>query len=347
MPSTPVPAAPNTIASLSDIARRAGVSIATASRALNGSTHPVSEATRASVLAAADELGYSPSALGRALVTRSSRIIGVIVGDIVDPYFAEIASGVEDVAGRQGYLTMVCTGERETAKEAAHLQALRDYHAAGIVFASSGYADDTRAAALARSVSEAREAGSTVVSLAPREFESVTLTVDNRAAAYDITDYVASLGHRDIRFVEGPEKLLTSRLRHAGFRAAMADAGLAETPVIAGGFSYEAGIEAAALLVAGGPLPDAVVAVNDEVAIGLLTGLRQAGIDVPGQISVAGIDDTRPARFVELTTVNVPLRDLGAAAAAAVLAEGQNGAVGDRVLPHRLVPRRTTARRPR
>ena len=109
------------MASLADISRRAGVSIATASRVLNGSSHPVSEATRTRVLAAAGELGYRPSELARALVKRTSRIIGVIVGDIVDPYFAEIARGVEDVAAREGHLTMVCNADRRPSAELMEL----------------------------------------------------------------------------------------------------------------------------------------------------------------------------------------------------------------------------------
>src|SRR3954469_23363044 len=99
------------MASLADISRRAGVSIATASRVLNGSSHPVSDTTRERVLAAGEGLGSRPSGLARAPGKRTSRIVGVIVGDIVDPYFAEIARGVEDVAARVGHLTMVCNGE--------------------------------------------------------------------------------------------------------------------------------------------------------------------------------------------------------------------------------------------
>src|ERR671924_2238620 len=151
------------MASLADISRRAGTSVATASRVLNGSSHPVSEATRARVLEAAADLGYAPSALAQALVTRSSRIIGVIVNDIVDPYFAEIARGVEDVAGRMGYLVMVCTADRHTDAEIAHLRTLRDYQAAGVVFASSGYAADARGAELATAVADITDSGSTVV----------------------------------------------------------------------------------------------------------------------------------------------------------------------------------------
>jgi len=325
------------------------VSITTASRVLNGSKHPVSEKTRARVLAAAEELNYQPSALARALVTRNSRIIGVIVGSIVDPYFAEIARGVEDVAGRMGYLTMVCNADRHTEAELAHLQTLRDYRAAGVVFASSGYADDEHGGELAHAVADLSERGSTVVALAQRDFECLHAVVDNHAAAYDITDYVASLGHRRIAFVDGPAGLYTSALRRDGFEAAMRDAGLDPTLCFEGGFEYEAGYNAALRIMAAGPLPDAVVGVNDEVAIGVMSGLRQARVDVPAQVSIAGIDDTRPARFVELTTVSVPLYELGAVAARAILARSgdEQRPQPNVLLPHRLTPRNTTARRPR
>src|SRR3954470_10186219 len=150
------------MASLADISRRAGVSIATASRVLNGSAHPVSDSTRTRVLAAAGELGYRPSELARALVKRTSRIVGVIVGDIVDPYFAEIARGVEDVAARAGHLTMVCNAERRPAAELAHLGVLLDYHAAGVVFAGSGYEHAQESAALRDTVEALKARGSAV-----------------------------------------------------------------------------------------------------------------------------------------------------------------------------------------
>jgi LacI family transcriptional regulator len=327
------------MASLADISRRAGVSIATASRVLNGSSHPVSEGTRSRVLAAADELGYRPSELARALVKRTSRIIGVIVGDIVDPYFAEIARGVEDVAAREGHLTMVCNADRRPSAELAHLSVLRDYHAAGVVFAGSGYEDLRDAAELREAVDGLQAAGSAVVALAARDLNCPSVLVDNRAAARDATEHLLSLGHRRIAFVEGPQGLHTSAHRLEGFEQAMEAAG-AEPFRVPGGFEYEAGDAAAARLLAG-ELPDAVLAVNDEVAIGMLTGLRRGGIDVPGRVSVAGIDDTRPARLVDLTSVSLPLHELGVSAARVIL----EGAAGDVVLPHHLVPRATTAAR--
>lgn len=328
------------MASLADISRRAGVSIATASRVLNGSSHPVSGAMRIRVLRAAEELGYRPSELARALVKRTSRIIGVIVGDIVDPYFAEIARGVDDVAARSGHLTMVCNTDRRPEAELAHLAVLNDYHAAGVVFAGSGYEDGPESAHLAAAVDALQERGAAVVALAPRDLDCPRVLVDNRAAAREATEHLLSLGHRRIAFVQGPPGLHTSAHRLEGFETAMAAAG-AEPVWLPGGFEYEAGAAAAERLLADATLPDAVLAVNDDVGIGLLTGLRRSRVAVPETISVAGIDDTRPARLVDLTSVSLPLHELGARAARVVL----EGAEDDAVLPHRLVPRATTARR--
>lgn len=336
------------MASLADISRRAGVSLATASRVLNGSTHPVSEPTRARVVQAAADLGYAPSLLAQALASRSSRIIGVIVNDIVDPYFAEIARGVEDVAADAGYLVMVCNADHRPDVEIEYVRALCDYRAAGIVFAGSGSADgDPAHDELARQVRTAAAGGTRVAVLAQREFPAARIVVDNAAATFDVTSYLISLGHRRIAFVEGPEHLFTSAQRLAGFQAAMAGAGLPADLRFAGGFDFESGVAAGGRLLARPPLPDAVVAANDEAAIGVLTSLRHSDVDVPGEVSVAGIDDTRAARFVELTTVRLPLYDLGAGAARHIVsAPGAQAAdPDDAVLPHQLIPRRSTARR--
>src|ERR671917_509151 len=230
------------MASLADISQRAGTSVATASRVLNGSKHPVSEATRARVLAAAADLGYAPSALAQALVTRSSRIIGVIVNDIVDPYFAEIARGVEDVAGRMGYLVMVCNADHRVEAEIEYVRALRDYHAEGLVFAGSGAPGAGANDELATQVEAARARGARVVALAHRDFPALRVGVDNVAAAYDVTDYLISLGHRRIAFVDGPPELYTSEERRSGFSAAMGAAGLAGDLPLPGGFDFESGV---------------------------------------------------------------------------------------------------------
>lgn len=331
------------MSSLADVARLADVSIATASRVLSGSPHPVSEETRNRVVSAAQAVGYTPNGIARALVTRRSTIIGVIVGDIVDPYFSEITRGADDVAREYGFLTMVCNADGKADVELAHVRALHSFPAAGIIFASSGrlVADEVERA-LTENVARASSSGTRVVALAKRNFESCRILIDNVMTCRDITRYLISIGHRRIAFIEGPPDLFTSRDRLRGFEQAMTDAGLSADLTYRGGFSLDEGASAARMLLADG-LPDAVVAVNDEAAIGALTTLRQAGVDVPGTVSIAGIDDTRPAQIVGLTTVRVRLDELGAAGALAIVEAGSE--LESAAPRHEIVVRETTAPR--
>lgn len=330
--------------SLAEVARRAGVSIATASRALSGSSHPVSSEVRERIERAARELGYSPSALARALVTRRSRIIGVIVGDIVDPYFAEITRGVEDVARRSGYLTIVCDADRDPSAELAYLRLLGDYQAEGVIFSGGGALDDLQATALQDQVRRAMEAGVRVVSLAPRLIGGATITVDNRAAAADITRHLLALGHQSIAFVAGMPAITTSVLRLEGYRAAMTGAGREPEEPYAGNFRFESGQAAADEMVRRG-LPHAVLAANDESAIGVVMALRDAGVAVPGDVSVAGIGNTRTSRFVDLTTVSVELYELGSIAARRMIEPDGWDPAFRVTVPHRVIVRGTTRER--
>jgi LacI family transcriptional regulator len=231
---------------------------------------------------------------------------------------------------------MMCSAERGPQAEIEHLRQLRDYHAAGIVFAGSGRIRDADALELEGAVAEARERGAVVVALAQRDFPVPAIVFDNEAAAYDLTSYVRSLGHRTVVFIEGPRSLHTSAQRLAGFKRA------GGTDSVPGGFAYEDGIAAAEHLLTRDNLPDAIVAANDEAAIGVLMRLREAGVRVPQDVSIAGIDDIRPARFVDLTTITAPLHAMGREAAQAILAGGARDRV---VLPHRLAARGTTTRR--
>lgn len=334
--------------SLVEVARAAGVATSTASRVLSGSSHPISAETRARVIEAANRLGYSPSALARALVSRGSRLIGVLVSDIVNPYFSVIARGVDDVASRAGYVTMLSNVDRRTVTEINRLQTMREYRAAGVIFAGSGYVDDPQMSDLVKAVREAQEQGIHTVSLTVRDIGCRVITADSERAAYDITDYLVSLGHRRIAFIEGPPGMIATRQRRDGFMACMRDAGLEESArCLPGGFDYEAGHAAAMRLIARPPLPEAIIAANDEAAVGALNALRQANIDVPGEVSVAGIDDLRVARFVGLTTVSLPLYEMGAMAARHIIDATSGSGEDDTttILSHRLIPRETTQRR--
>ncbi|WP_419999596.1 LacI family DNA-binding transcriptional regulator [Streptomyces boninensis] len=344
------------MSSLVEVAREAGVAVSTASRVLSGSDHPISQRTRDRVIAAAERLHYSPSALARAMVSPHSRLIGVLVSDIDNPYFSVIARGVDDVATKAGYVTMLSNVDRRTTTEINRLQAMRDYRAAGVVFAGSGFVDDPQAAALTDAVKRAREQGVRSVTLAARDLGCPAFTVDNRAVAHDITDHLIARGHRRIAFIEGPEGMTVSRHRREGFLAAMRTAGLeAAADLHPGGFDYDAGHATALRILARRPLPDAVLGANDEVALGALRALRQAGLDVPREISVAGMDDLRIAEFTGLTTVSLPLYEMGSLAARHIVdatAPGVGKAPGAgeasasaTVLSHRIAVRDTVARK--
>jgi LacI family transcriptional regulator len=331
-------------ATLADVARQAKVSAATASRVLSGSSYPVSGETRARVERAAAQLGYAPHALARALVTKQSRTIGVIVGDMIDPYFAEIASGVEECARRAGSLTIVCKADRSPERERAYLRLLRGHRAGGVVFAGGTFTDSPEIDALRTDVMRAVAEGMCVVDLGERGFADVpVVAADNRAVLADITAFLVALGHRHIAFLDGPPGFSTSDLRREGYLSAMRGAKLDPAVIAGGGFDFESG-RAAALRLLAGTLPDAIVAFSDESALGVLMALRQAGVEVPGRVSVAGVDGTRDASLLDLTTVKLPMYELGAAAARLVVEADGPLEPTRTIFPHRVVSRGTTAR---
>jgi LacI family transcriptional regulator len=332
--------------SLSDVARLAGVSPATASRVISGADYPVSATLRAKVEQAARTLGYTPDPVARAMATGRSRTIGVIVGAATDPYFAEVTHGVEERARRDGYLTILCSSDRELDVETAYLRLLREHRAAGAVLVGGAFDDSARLEAFRREVELATEQGMEVVCLAPRPHLAgvPTVSVDDRRMMADLTGYLASLGHRRLAFVGPADGFSTSDVRLAGLRETVAALQLPEPMVLRTGFDYHAGRQAAIRMLED-DLPDAVIGFSDETALGVLMTLRDAGVAVPERVSVAGVDSTREAEFVGLTTISIPMRELGAAAAARIIDPAREAGLAREVIKHRIVPRQTTARR--
>lgn len=331
--------------SLEDVARRAGTSKTTASRVISGSSYPVSTDTRARVVKAVEELRYRPNAVARALATKESRIIGVIVGDVMDPYFAEIARGVEDFARPFGHLTIICNADRSVIAETAYLEMLLQHHAAGVLLTGGTFSNSQDWEVLRQAVADAGNHGARVVALAERGFDDVPLiAADDRAVLYDLATYIISLGHRRIAFIQGPTGFTTSDLRLQGFLEAMEESKLEPFAVVPGGFDYNSG-RSAAMRLLGARLPDAIIASTDESAVGVLTTLRQAGIEVPEQVSVAGVDGTRYSDLMDLTTVRCPTYELGAMAARQLMEWNESLDPVRTFLPHRLVERSTTMRR--
>jgi LacI family transcriptional regulator len=243
-----------------------------------------------------------------------------MVGDIVDPYFAEIVRGVEDVARRAGYMVVVCNTDRDPATERRYLAALRDYRADAILFLGGDFNDPAGRRELEQELALARRNGAVALALAGDRAGLPTVDVDHRAGARQMTEHLLGLGHRRIGFIAGPVAVSTARQRLDGFRDAMQAACLDASAVVEGGFTYAGGVDAAERLLLASPT--AIFAASDEMATGALTAARMAGLTVPADLSVVGFGDTARAgqAVPALTTVFMPRHEIGAAAMEMVLA---------------------------
>ena len=335
------------MASITEVARLAGVSIATASRVVSSADYPVSAATRARVLEAAASLDYVPNALARGLLKSQIPVVAVIVHDITDPYFAEVVRGVEDAASPAGYLVITCSSERDAERETSYVRLLRSMRAASVIFAASGLDDPDANQEIEKHLAAMRGDGAAVVHLSPHALGAADVGVDNEAGMASMIEALVGLGHRQVAFLAGPSSLFVGRARLAGYRQGLADAGISfdERLVIHTSFDRDGGALGVDTLLGGPARFTAIACANDPLAMGALARLAELGIDVPGQVSVAGFDDVPVAAITSpsLSTVRLPLREMGRrgfAEAARVLG-GES--LESTVLPTELAMRASTA----
>lgn len=303
------------VASITEVARLAGVSITTASRVVSLSDYPVNAVTRERVLEAARTLDYVPNALARGLLKSQIPLVGVIVHDITDPYFAEVVRGVEDAAAPAGYLVITCSSERNAERESSYVRLLRSLRAAAVIFAGSGLDDPSLNEELPKHVAAMRAHGAAVVHLSPHALGEPEISVDNAGGIASMVAALVGLGHHRIAFLTGPSSLYVARQRLDGYRRGLADAGLPldERLVVATGFDHAGGTLGVDTLLAGDAPFSAICCANDLLALGALQRLDELGIRVPGDVSVAGFDDIQVAAMTapSLSTVHLPLRELG------------------------------------
>ncbi|MEQ0558204.1 LacI family DNA-binding transcriptional regulator [Amycolatopsis sp. NEAU-NG30] len=329
---------------LLDVAREAGVSAATASRALNGSTRTVSAEKLNLVLQAAARLGYAPNLSAQATARGSTKTVALIVHDIADPYFSSIAAGIVDGAEAAGLtVTMAVTG-RSPDRELEIVSILRGHRPHAIVLAGSRIGDDQEA--LADELSAYRAAGGRVAVVSQPGLPYGTVTIDNRRGADELADALVAHGYRRFAILRGPDVLHTSRDRAEGFTAGLARAGLEPVETVEAEFTEDGGHAAmSGLLDRGRGEVELVFAVNDVMAIGAMRALRDAGL-VPGRdLAIAGFDDIPAAVDVDpaLTTVAVPMRKMGRRAIELALAETEEPELVR--LPTSVVLRGSTPRR--
>lgn len=332
--------------SLRHVAELAGVSVATASRVMSGSSHPVSETTRQRVLSAADRLSFQPNRLARALVTAKSETVGVIVHDISDPYFGEMVKGLEDGLHTEDYRLFVASSDRDPEKEINYVRAFHAHQVDAIVFAATSMTDPEYTATLDHLADRFRSRGGVLVMLSDHLLEGPRVRFDNERAIGDMMRYLYNKGHRRIGYIGGPDDLAVSAKRREGFKSALRDLGLDVPPgwITSGGFTFAGGDEAMGRILEAGEVT-AVLAANDLMAIGATRHLLSRGISVPDQVSVAGVDDILIAEYgpVPLTTMRVPTYQIGRAGASLVLEALRGANPADVTVPGEIVERESVA----
>ncbi|MFC7546765.1 substrate-binding domain-containing protein [Plantactinospora sp. GCM10030261] len=298
-----------------DVAQRAGVSIATVSRALNDRSR-ISAQTRQRVLAVAAELGYQPNDVARSLVGKATQTIALLLPDIANPFFPELVKGVQTVADQRGHLLLLCPNADDEEKAISDLALLRRKQVDGIILVTGALSGERFAPAAA---------GLPVV-LMDRAIavpHASLVAVDHRAGARLATEHLLALGHRRIAHLAGPANLPVTAERQAGWADALRAAGVDpdDCPVLPGDFQEDGGWAAGRTLIGQRDRFTAVFAANDLSAIGLLAAFTDAGVRVPAEVSVVGFDGIHLSAYItpKLTTVAQPIFELGQRAAEVLL----------------------------
>ena len=352
-----------------DVAQKAGVSISTVSRVLTGSAR-VSPELRQRVIDAVEELGYRPNALARGLRMRRTAVIGLLIPDISNPFFGQLARVVEDAANNRGYSILLCNSQNSRAREVQYLDLLRQQQVDGVLVVTSG--------AMGEELEEFfKLTGAAVLALDRRipQFKGPWIGGDPYPGARQAVQHLLDLGHRNIGLVRGVEGNISSDERYKALNRALVEAGLPEERWTWGGeYTLETGI-AAGLALAELPAqkrPTAVIATSEFSAYGLIEGVSRHGISVPDQLSVVGYDNTAFAEVFRpaLTVIAQPIEEMGELAVDFILRMINNAeqeeqlppvapvagmlppaavkeAAEDAVLPTYLVVRSSTAPAPR
>lgn len=309
---------------ISDVAREAGVSRQTVSRVLNDKAE-ISDSTRESVMRVIEDLGYSPSGIARSLATNKTLTVGLVVPDITNPFFPEIARGVEDVVRGRGYEMLLCNSVEDPGREERVLRALEDKRVDGTIICSSRLPDERLLPRLGR-----QRAAVLVNRLAPSDLAG-TVRVEDAEGTMQAVNHLRGSGRRVIGFLGGPPNSHSARERIRGFETALLAGDGEPDPDL----TYpcppnpEGGHQAGLALLSAHPEIDGLVCYNDLVAVGVLRACDELGLHVPEDLAVVGCDDIMFAGLLSpsLTTLRVPKYEIGENAARMLLERigGRNG----------------------
>jgi LacI family transcriptional regulator len=298
-----------------DVARGAGVSVATVSRVLNGSG-PVREETRRRVVSVAKRLRYTPNGAARSLSTRKTMVVGVLLPNLFGEFFSEVIRGIDQTAREGGYHVLVSGAHAGRSEVEGALRAMLGRVDGLIVMPT-----ELNASSLSHTLPE--DLPLVLLNCRTDDLPFDSLTIDNYTGAYAVTRHLVAGGHCRVALIKGGEANHDARERVRGYRQALRDGGVEWLPEleVEGDFTEVSGHRAMVSLLRLSPRPTAVFASNDSMAIGALGALREHGVAVPAEMAVAGFDDLLIARYLDppLTTVRVLMSRLGARAAEMLL----------------------------
>ncbi|SFL48456.1 transcriptional regulator, LacI family [Paenibacillus sp. 1_12] len=329
-----------------DVAREAGVSMATVSRVVNNNPN-VKPQTRKKVFEAIERLGYRPNAVARGLASKKTTTVGVVIPDISNTIFSELARGIEDIANMYHYNIILCNADKKKDKEIRVINTLLEKQVDGLLFMGGAVTDEHLQAFKTSSVP--------IVLCATKDDNNAFASVDinHEQAAFDAVELLIQNGHRNIAMISGTlQDPANGFARYQGYKRALeaANIPLREDYVRIGNYRYESGLEVAKHFLELNERPTAIFAATDEMAIGAMHTLQDNGLRVPEDISVISVDNIRMASMVrpQLTTVAMPMYDIGAVSMR-LLTKLMNKETKDAselmqvILPHELIHRNSVA----
>ncbi|MGW5650540.1 LacI family DNA-binding transcriptional regulator [Streptomyces humi] len=314
---------------LADVAREAGVSIATASRAVNGSDRRVRQELRGRVLQAAARLNYAVNTQAQALARGQSNGVSLVVNDIADPYFSSIAAGVVRAAKDRQVLVTVGSTAGRPERELDYLGALRAQRGRAAILAGGGIRDAGLRRALTEKIHAFEARGGRVVVISEPLLPADSIAIENRKGARRLATALAHLGYRRFGILAGPSDLLTAQDRLAGFCDGLSSAGVSGPEAVERGeFTRDGGHTAMSAMLDATPDVECVFAVNDVMAVGAMAACREQGLRLPEDLALAGFGDIVTLRdiYPALTTVRLPLEQIGATALDLALADRDEAA---------------------
>lgn len=325
-----------TVTTIADVARRAGVSTATVSRALSG-REPVSEAVRERVVEAAASLGYRPNAIARSLRMEATQTLGLVISDVCNPFFTELARAVEDEAHAHGYSLILGNADEDPRRQSEYVGLLLDKRVDGLLL--------TPAVGTAKLVGEAAKRGTPIVFVdrAIDGYDIPVVRAEGSTATTELVDHLVALGHRRIALIAGPQEALPGRERLTAFRAALAAHHIAVPPeyLQVGDFQQASGERAAAVLLDLPEPPTAIFAADNLMTLGALKVFHQRGLAMPDDIALASFDDAPWFELMRppITAIVQPTTQIAAAAVGALVDLVAGRPARSTTMPCRLITR--------